>query len=354
MGPAGGLKGISNSTARTGWRPPGPAAIIASMETPRETSNAAPDRGYLAAARAIRWLLDHAPEQPSLDRAARAAGRSAFHFERSFGRWVGVSPKRFLQFLTRERAKRLLRGSADVLSASFAAGLSGPGRLHDLLVACDAVTPGEVRSLGAAFEIRHGIASTPFGDAMIGVTPRGVCHWRFLDGRRPEAAIAELAAEWPRAARVPDDGPAREAAAAAFARGTSGRPLHLLVKGTNFQVQVWEALLRIPEGAVASYGRIAAALGAPRAARAVASAIARNPIAYLIPCHRVIRETGALGGYRWGPERKAALLGWEAERGSGSSGGSMASGGPRRQDRGVSSRPSLRGPGKVGRWRTER
>jgi AraC family transcriptional regulator, regulatory protein of adaptative response / methylated-DNA-[protein]-cysteine methyltransferase len=269
---------------------------------------------YDTVARAIRWLRHHAFAQPSLADLSRAAGLSEFHLQRLFGEWAGVSPKRFLQFLTREHAKQALRASADVLAASFDAGLSGPGRLHDLLVACDGVTPGEVRSLGASLEIRYGAAATRFGEALIGVTSRGVCRWRFLDGGGIEAAEAELRGEWPRAARVRDDGAARQVAESVLSGEVRRRPLHLLVQGTNFQIQVWEALLRIPEGALVTYGRIAAALGVPDASRAVAGAVARNPIAYLIPCHRVIRETGALAGYRWGEERKAAMIAWEAGR----------------------------------------
>lgn len=264
---------------------------------------------YEKVAAAIRHLHDHAPEQPELAALAQHVGLSEYHFQRLFSAWAGISPKRFLQYLTKEHARRVLRDSAGVLATSLDAGLSGPGRLHDLLVACDAVTPGEVRALGAHLTIDYGVAGTPFGPALIGATPRGVCHLRFIDRSAP-AALAELHREWPRAAFVRNDTRAAALATAIFVRRE--RRLHLMLKGTNFQIKVWEALLRVPEGALTSYRNLARSLGMPRAARAVASAIARNPVAYLIPCHRVIRETGALAGYRWGPERKAALLVWEA------------------------------------------
>jgi AraC family transcriptional regulator of adaptative response/methylated-DNA-[protein]-cysteine methyltransferase len=272
-------------------------------------------RAYATVAAAIRYLHRHAGEQPALAAVARHVGLSEFHLQRVFGDWAGISPKRFLQFLTKEHAKAALRASAGVLEASYAAGLSGPGRLHDLFVACEAVTPGEVRALGQRLVIDCGFAATPFGDALIGWTSRGVCHLRFADaGEQP--ALAELSSEWPHATMRHDDAHAARIAGRIFASipAQHGAPLRVLLKGTNFQVQVWEALLRIPEGALATYGELARVLGRPEAARAVAGAVARNPVACLIPCHRVIRETGVLSGYRWGVERKAALLAHEAAR----------------------------------------
>lgn len=266
---------------------------------------------YETVAIAIRYLLEHSSEQPDLAEIARHVGLSPYHLQRIFSERAGVSPKRFLQFLTKEHARQALRESADVLTASFDAGLSSPGRLHDLLVACDAVTPGEVRALGEHLAIDYGIIATPFGPALIGATQRGVCHLRFLDADE-KAAIAELKREWPLARLTRNEAQIAMLAAAIFEKRS--RPLHLMLKGTNFQVKVWEALLRVPEGAVTTYSSIARAIGMPRASRAVGTAIGRNSIAYLIPCHRVIRESGALAGYRWGTARKAALIVWEAGR----------------------------------------
>lgn len=268
-------------------------------------------QAYDTVAAAIRYLLDHASEQPELADVARHVGLSPYHCQRLFSEWAGISPKRFLQYLTKEGAKQALRESADVLTASLDAGLSGPSRLHDLFVACDAVTPGEVRALGNRLIIEYGVIATPFGRAMIGATERGVCHLRFLESGEA-AALAELKREWPQATLTRND--ARTAALAAAIFDQRDRPLHLMLRGTNFQVKVWEALLRVPAGTVASYRSVACAIGMPRASRAVATAIASNSIAYLIPCHRVIRETGALAGYRWGTARKAALIVWEAGR----------------------------------------
>ena len=275
----------------------------------------ASDGAYATVAAVIRYLLRHAGEQPDLAALARHAGLSEFHLQRTFGDWAGISPKRFLQFLTKEHAKAALRASADVLDASLAAGLSGPGRLHDLLVACEAVTPGEVRALGARLVIHHGLAGTPFGRALVAWTSRGVCHLRFADAGEP-AALEDLAREWPRATLVREPAGAAALAARIFAPVAARRdtPLRVMLRGTNFQIMVWQALLRLPEGALVAYGDLARALAHPGAARAVAGAVARNPVACLIPCHRVIRETGALGGYRWGLERKAALLAREAAR----------------------------------------
>jgi AraC family transcriptional regulator of adaptative response/methylated-DNA-[protein]-cysteine methyltransferase len=245
---------------------------------------------------------------PLADLAARL-GVSEFHLQRVFSEWAGVSPKRFAQFISKERALAALRHENDVLSASLSAGLSSPGRLHDLLVTCEGVTPGEVRALGAGLRIRYGTHRTPLGDAFIGMTERGVCHLRFVDDR--EEALAALRAEWPEATLVEDEEGAR---AKLDSLAALRAPIRLWLRGTNFQIKVWEALLRVPEGELVSYSHLAQATGMPRAVRAVASAVAANPVAWLVPCHRVIRSSGVLGQYRWGPERKAALIGWEAAR----------------------------------------
>jgi AraC family transcriptional regulator of adaptative response/methylated-DNA-[protein]-cysteine methyltransferase len=278
---------------------------------------------YDTVAHAIRFLREQYTHQPSLDQIAEEVGLSPFHFQRLFTRWAGVSPKRFLQHLTASHVKERLRRSDSVLQAAFSAGLSGPARLHDLLISTTAVTPGEYKAGGKRLEIQFGISMTPFGGALLGTTHRGVCHLSFLDAHDPDgkAALSALKADWPEAELIPNQRQANELAGAIFpdpanlpSAGGTPTPLSLLLKGTNFQIRVWEALLRIPPGAVTTYGRLARALDRPGAARAVGTAVGRNSMAYLIPCHRVIREEGTLGGYRWGVDRKAAALGWETAR----------------------------------------
>jgi AraC family transcriptional regulator, regulatory protein of adaptative response / methylated-DNA-[protein]-cysteine methyltransferase len=264
---------------------------------------------------AILFIMERAPRHPSLDEVAARAGLSPGRLQRLFTAGTGLSPKRFLQFLTATEAKRLLRDSVPVLDASFSLGLSGPGRLHDLIVASEAVTPGEYARYGEGVAIRWGVHETPFGRCLIGLTSRGVCALRFFDGRSAEAPLAELRREW-RLARIErDDAGTADAAESVFGQAR-GQPLRLFLKGTNFQLKVWEGLLRIPEGAVLSYGDLAARLGMGGSSRAVAGAVGANPVAYLVPCHRVIRASGALGGYRWGLERKAAILAREYPRGA--------------------------------------
>ena len=275
---------------------------------------------YTRVERAIRFLEEHAERRPSLAEVSRSAGLSPAHFQRLFSRWAGISPKRFLQFLAKEHALERLRASATVLDAAWDAGLSGPGRLHDLLVSSEAATPGEVASGGRGLAIAWGFHPTPFGECLLGMTARGICHLSFVvSGRR--AALADLRRRWPRADLHEDQALAAQTAGRAFARSPRGR-LSLHLAGTNFQMKVWEALLRIPPGAAATYGEIARRIGRPSAARAVARAVGANPVAWLIPCHRVLRSIGTIGGYRWGVERKRAMLGWEAAR----------FGGPARQD----------------------
>jgi len=245
---------------------------------------------------------------------ARASGLSESHLHRLFRRWAGVTPKDFLQCLTAEHAKERLRESASVLDASLDAGLSGPGRLHDLLVSLEAASPGEIKSGGEGMVIEWGRAETPFGPCTIGWNGRGICHLAFVEGK-DEGQPAELTAEWPRAQLKRNDRDAREQAGLVFdANQRNGTRLKAFVRGSAFQLKVWRALLRIPEGCVASYRQIAAAVCGPEAARAVGAACGANSIAYLIPCHRVIRETGIVQGYRWGSGRKEAILAWEFSR----------------------------------------
>ena len=268
---------------------------------------------YAVVAAAIDYLRDHAVEQPSLDEVAAAVHLSPHHLQRVFTRWAGISPKRFLQYLTKEHALRQLVQSADCLSVAAAAGLSGGGRLHDLMISCEALTPGEIQSGGRHLTIGFGIGSTPFGTAQVGWTARGICHLEF-DAPGTEAASQRVASRWPQATLVRDDAQAATLLARLFAAMPAREPLRLLLRGTNFQIKVWEALLRTAKGDLITYADLAQAIGQPRAARAVGSAVAANAIAFLIPCHRVIRGSGDTGQYRWGAQRKRAMLGWEAAR----------------------------------------
>jgi AraC family transcriptional regulator, regulatory protein of adaptative response / methylated-DNA-[protein]-cysteine methyltransferase len=263
---------------------------------------------------AILYLAREFRSQPPLDRVAAVVGLSPHHFQRVFTRWAGVSPKRFVQYLTAEHAKSLLRGSASVLETAFDSGLSGPGRLHDLVVSVEAMTPGEVKRGGEGLEVRFGFHPTPFGECLVAVTARGVCGLTFLGAGGRGEAVSDLARSWPRARRRQDPEATSAIARGVFGQGGRAQQLRLLVAGTNLQVKVWSALLRVPAGSAVSYGDLARSVGHPGAARAVGSALARNPIAVLIPCHRVLRATGAFGEYRWGADRKRALLAWESAK----------------------------------------
>jgi AraC family transcriptional regulator of adaptative response/methylated-DNA-[protein]-cysteine methyltransferase len=271
-------------------------------------------RDYERIGRAIAYLRRHAEDQPDLAAAARHVNLSEHHFQRLFTSWAGVSPKRFVQYLTLEHAKSRLGGAGSVLDLSGAVGLSGPGRLHDLFVTLEAMSPGEYRAGGAGLVIRYGVHDSPFGPALVAATARGICALRFLDAR--DDGAEELRADWPEAELRHDVAGTASIAERVFQPLSSPRKraLALLVKGSNFQIKVWRALLALPPGSLTSYGQLAARVGAPGSARAVGGAVGANPIAWLIPCHRVIRESGLLGGYRWGIDRKAAMLGWEAAR----------------------------------------
>lgn len=263
---------------------------------------------YLRIEQAIQYLEKHANTQPDLNEIANAVDLSEYHFQRMFTRWAGISPKRFLQFITREGAKDLLAQSENLLDTTYGLGLSSLGRLHDLFVTTEAVTPGEYKSGGAGLTIRYGLHDTPFGKALIGLTERGICHLGFVQTSEGNAVDA-LIEKWDQAKMIEDyqaTAPLIEPIFDLRVRGNT--PLRLHLRGTNFQLKVWEALLRIPPGAVTSYEGLAAQAGHPGASRAVGSALGRNPIAVLIPCHRVIRKLGEFGNYRYGPARKKALL----------------------------------------------
>ncbi len=269
---------------------------------------------YARIERAILYLEGNFRSQPGLGEIARNAGLSEYHFHRLFTRWAGISPKRFLQFLTASFARQRLRESTGVLAAAFDSGLSGPGRLHDLIVNVHAVTPGELREEGAGVAIRYGVHPGPFGRFLVAVTGRGVCALSFLSGRDAGQAVADLRKRWGNARLVEDPKGTKAVADRIFGspRPPCASALNAIVHGTNFQVKVWEALLRIPPGFIASYGDVAGWVGAPRAVRAVGSALAANPVAFLIPCHRVIRKTGDFGEYGGGTARKKAMLVREA------------------------------------------
>ncbi len=271
------------------------------------------DRRYATVAKAIDYIRSHAKRQPSLAEVAAAVNLSEYHLQRVFSEWAGLSPKRFLQYLTKEHARRALRGSMDVLSTALESGLSGPGRLHDLMISCEAMSPGQLRAQGHGVQVRFGFANTPFGTALLGWTPHGVCHLAFCDADGDEEKQRFLA-YWSAASLTQDDDGASRLVERIFpSEPTPGR-LHLALQGTNFQIKVWEALLRIGSSQLVSYGRLARMAGVPKAQRAVGGALAANRIGFLIPCHRVIRESGDTGDYRWGISRKMAIQLWEAAR----------------------------------------
>ena len=262
--------------------------------------------------RALDWLSRNFERQPSLAEAAGHVGLSEYHFQRQFRRQVGLSPKKYVQFLTLECAKRVLAGSRSVLDAAYASGLSGPGRLHDLFVNVEAMTPGEYKNRGRGLTIRYGTHPSPFGRCVIMRTARGVCGLAFASPGRCGEAIAALAGGFRSATFVEDSGATAGIARTVFGGPRQGGDFALHVRGTPFQIKVWRALLAIPPGCVTSYGDLARRVGAPGASRAAGTAVASNPVAWIIPCHRVIRASGVLGEYRWGRGRKLAMLSLEA------------------------------------------
>ena len=268
---------------------------------------------YERVAQIIRRLDDRQGDQPALEESARAAGLSGSRLHRLFVKWVGITPKDFLQCLTLGHAREALKRGRSVMDAAFDSGLSGPGRLHDLCVTLEAATPGEVKSGGEGMRIIHGFGRTPFGEALVANSPRGVCHLTFTDEAARASAVDALAGQWPNAEMARDDRAASDILETVFRMkaGVARPHVRAWVKGTEFQIRVWRALLEIPRGALASYRKLAGAIGKPSASRAVGTAVGGNSLACLIPCHRVIRETGAIGGYRWGAGRKRALIAWE-------------------------------------------
>jgi len=269
-------------------------------------------REFARMTRAIGFIDREYQRQPRLAEIARHVGLSEFHFNRLFRRWTGLTPKQYLAEVTSRAAGSALRDEPSVMDAAHSVGLSGGGRLHDLTVTLDALSPGEIRAKGKGVEIRHGIAETPFGSAFMAQTARGVMRLSFLDGRSDATEIAALRVQWPHAKFFRDDAGAQALAAAIWGNKTVTLPL--AVTGTNFQVQVWRALLELEPGATVTYSALARQLGKPAGARAVGNAVNANPIAWVIPCHRVLKASGELGGYRWGAARKQMIHRWEERR----------------------------------------
>ena len=271
---------------------------------------------YDVVRRAIAHIRGHWREQPEVEAIAEAAGVSATDLHHLFRRWAGLTPKAFLQALTLDHARRLLRDSASVLDASYEVGLSGPGRLHDLFVTHEAMSPGEWKSGGEGLALRYGFHPSPFGTALVMATERGLAGLAFADRGEEKAALADMRARWPKARFVEDTQSTAPLARRIFdpAMWRPDRPLRVVLIGTDFEVRVWETLLRIPLGRFATYSGIAAKVCSAKSARTVGAAVGKNPVCFVVPCHRVIGKNGDLTGYHWGLTRKRAILGWEAGR----------------------------------------
>jgi AraC family transcriptional regulator of adaptative response/methylated-DNA-[protein]-cysteine methyltransferase len=269
-------------------------------------------RDFVRMTRAIQFIEDEYQRQPKLAEIARHVGLSEFHFNRLFRRWTGLTPKQYLAEITSRAAGAALRDEVSVMDAALAIGLSGGGRLHDLTVTLEAMSPGEIRARGAGVVIRHGLASTPFGTALLAETGRGLTRLAFVEAGGERAELADLREQFARAEFVRDDARARELVQIIW--GERRGRLPLAVTGTNFQVQVWRALLELAPGETVTYSALARQVGLAKGARAVGNAVGANPIAWVIPCHRVLREGGKLGGYRWGTDRKRMIRRWENGR----------------------------------------
>jgi AraC family transcriptional regulator of adaptative response/methylated-DNA-[protein]-cysteine methyltransferase len=279
--------------------------------------NVAPDAGqfhYDLMAAALRYIEARRDEQPSLEEVAEAIGLSPTHFQRVFSQWVGVSPKRYLQHLTLDHAKRLLNERFTVLDATYEAGLSAPSRLHDLFLRWEAMTPGEYARNGKGLTISWGWFDSPFGEVLAMGTERGICGMAFAAELGRDRTLADMRGRWPAAVFSADRGILADWVAAAFGRDSRGGDVALHLVGAPFQIKVWEALLAIPSGHVTSYTEIARRIGNAKAVRAVGTAVGRNPISWLIPCHRALRRDGELGGYHWGLPLKRAMLAYESAR----------------------------------------
>jgi AraC family transcriptional regulator of adaptative response/methylated-DNA-[protein]-cysteine methyltransferase len=280
------------------------------MIIPMKPAEHGPD--WKRMARAIRFLSENYLEQPSLDDAAAAVGLSPFHFQRLFTRYVGVSPKSFVGHLTLDRAKQELAGGASVLDAALEVGLSGPSRLHDLALKIEAMTPGDYARGGDGIGVDHAIHDGPFGRVLVMMTQKGVCGLAFGDEGEDAAMMEDMRKRWPKALYRENAARTGRIAAQIFDHGGGALPLHLI--GTPWQMKVWQALLAIPPGKVSTYRDVARDVGSEKASRAVGAAVGRNPISWLIPCHRVLASNGAITGYHWGVTRKRAMLALEAAR----------------------------------------
>lgn len=266
---------------------------------------------YQLVGEALHWLCKNQQQQPSLEALADHVGLSPHYMQRLFQDWVGVSPKQFLKYLTKAKAMERLRQGQSVLESALSSGLSGPGRLHDLLISTEAMTPGEARRKGLGVKIDYGFGMTPFGEALLAWTDRGVCFLGFCSEQGRTYAQAHFGQQWPDASLVENNDEAGDRLTQIFDE-TSHKPLKVWLRGSPFQLRVWEALLKLPVGTHCTYGQLAAYSGNARASRAIGTAVGRNPVSWLIPCHRVINSLGTLGGYRWGTGIKQAMIGFEA------------------------------------------
>lgn len=284
-------------------------AIAALPPAPRD-----PGDDYDLVRRTIRFLADRWRDQPELDAVAAAVGADPDRLHRTFVRWAGLTPKAFVQALTLDAARRMLADSQSVLDTAYEVGLSGPGRLHDLFVTHEAMSPGAYKARGAGVTIRYGFHPSPFGTALVMATDRGLAGLAFADPGEERAAFEDMSGRWPAAAYVEDAAATAPYAARVFdpTLWSADRPLRLVMIGSDFEVRVWQTLLRIPAGRATTYSDIARHIGNPNAARAVGAAVGRNPISFVVPCHRVLGRTGDLCGYHWGLTRKKAILGWES------------------------------------------
>lgn len=271
-------------------------------------------RDYEHVTRIVAFISRNWRGQPSVEEISEQVGLSPTHVHHLFRRWAGLSPKAFLQAVTLDAAKGLLAGSSSVLDVAYETGLSGPGRLHDLFVTHEALSPGEFKRGGEGVAMRHGFHPTPFGEAIAVATPRGLAGLGFVDEGDRDAALADMSRRWPAARLERDDAAVAPYVRRIFDRSLwrPDRPLRVVLIGADFELRVWETLLRIPFGRAATYSDIAGRIGSPKAARAVGAAVGRNPVSFVVPCHRVLGRSGALTGYRWGLTRKQAMLGWEA------------------------------------------
>lgn len=263
-------------------------------------------------AEAISFIKEKFREQPTLEEVANHVAMSPFHFQRLFSEWAGVSPKKFLQYITVTHAKKvLIESEQSLFDVALETGLSGTGRLHDLFINIEGMTPGEYRNGGTLLQIEYAYSPTPFGNMLIASTAKGICHMAFADDT--EQALQALKSKFPNAAYLPSTNQMHRDVMRIFSKDWTGNnTIRLHLKGTAFQLKVWETLLKIPAGRLTTYGQVARQIAAPRASRAVGTAIGDNPVAFLIPCHRIIQSTGVIGGYHWGPVRKTAIIGWEA------------------------------------------